>query len=340
MQFLSINQNTTLSDVIEAVGPRNVDTVLANNGLVRSPNIGIQFQENCEKIIDEATQSVSTNRKVALLNTLTSDSEAYEKACLMSESEWQIFSALNTFENTLNIPETIHMAPSAYVIGSGVSVSSTVYKSTMAQLKETGQIDSSLFSDYSSRAANNVSNELGTVSTTSDVYTAFKLPWGEIQLYSSLADESVDFPVYPEEIEYSRIANYTTMNETLYQYEPWYAYESSGPREQTITFKFHRDMWSGDHRDGKANELIRFCEANCYPDYDGASVNTSTVTLYIHGSAHITGIMTNVTPHWSGPIGLDGYFLVCELSLTISEVAPSRLSFSTVRNMNVIGGYS
>ncbi len=340
MQYLSITKNTTLVDIANAVGARNVDTVLATNGLTRSPNIGQQFAEKCSSIISTASQPVSAKRKMNLLNTLTSDGEAYEKACLMSDNEWQIFSALNTFDSALKIPETIQMPNSAYLIGSNVNVSKMIYQKTMRDLQGTGEIDPSVFSDYSSRVHGPVTDNIGEVNTTADVWNAFKIPWGEVQLYSSIPDETIDFPVYPEEMEYNRIASYTTMAETLYQYEPWNAYESSGPRQQTIKFSFHRDMWSGDHRDGKANELIRFCEANCYPEYDGASVNTSIVTLYIHGTAHISGIITDVTTHWTGPIGLDGWYLMCELSLTITEVAKTPLSFNTIRKMNVIGGYA
>lgn len=297
------------------------------------------FSEAVKNDMLENPRDVSPKRKMTLLNTLTSDGEAYEKACLMSEDNWRVFSALNTFDGALKIPETVQMSPSASLIGSNTSVSKVIYERTMRDLQVNGEIDPVIFSDYSTRVQGKIDENFGTTGTTTNLFEAFNLPWGDIQLYSSLADETIDFPVYPEEIEYSRVANYTTMNETLFQYEPWQIYESSGPREQTFTFVFHRDMWSGDHRDGKANELVRFCEANCYPEYDGAAVNTATVTLYIKGTAHITGIITNVATKWSGPLGLDGWYLQCELSITITEVASSPLSFSTVRKMNVIGGY-
>jgi hypothetical protein len=145
------------------------------------------------------------------------------------------------------------------------------------------------------------------------------------------------FPVYPEEYDDGVSANYEEMGEMLYQYEPWKVYKSSGPRENTFTFKMHRDMWTGDHRDGNANALIRGCEANCYPDYDGSLVNVPIVTLYIHGSNLITGVMTSCKTHWSGPIGLDGYYLCCDLTLTIVEVSPQALNYNTVRSKGLIG---
>ena len=147
----------------------------------------------------------------------------------------------------------------------------------------------------------------------------------------------IDFPVYPEELSDQRTANFDQMPQLLYQYEPWYLYTSSGPRQNTFTFIFHRDMWTGDHRNGGANILIRFCEANCYPEYRGSSVISSIVTLYVSGSALISGVLTEVNVDWSGPIGQDGFYLYCELQLTIIEVSPEVLNFTSVLNKPLIG---
>ena len=96
-------------------------------------------------------------------------------------------------------------------------------------------------------------------------------------------------------------------------------------------------MWTGDHRDGKANELIRACEANCYPEYHGSAVNVPTVTMYIAGKSVISGIMESCSPQWSGPIGLDDWWLYCTLTLTITEVSKTPLNFSEVKNKSLIG---
>ena len=96
-------------------------------------------------------------------------------------------------------------------------------------------------------------------------------------------------------------------------------------------------MWTGDHRDGNANKLIRSCQANCFPQYDGSLVNVPVVTMYIHGNNFITGIMTNCKVKWDKPIGLDGFYLMCELSLTITEISPEPLNYDTVKNKGLIG---
>jgi hypothetical protein len=98
-------------------------------------------------------------------------------------------------------------------------------------------------------------------------------------------------------------------------------------------------MWTGNHLDGKANDLIRFCEANCYARYSGSAVYAPTVRMYINGATHIAGIMTQCDVHWSGPIGRDGWYLDCELTLSITEIADQPLSYDTVMTMGLIGGH-
>jgi hypothetical protein len=146
----------------------------------------------------------------------------------------------------------------------------------------------------------------------------------------------MDFPVYPEDYDDGVIATYDTMPDMLYQYEPWLLYKGSGPRTPSLVFKMHRDMWTGDHRDGKCNELVRFCQAQCYPQYTGAAVNTAISTLYIEGHPYISGVITEEKHTYSGPIGLDGFPLVCELTLTFTEVAKMPLTYDTVRRKGLI----
>ena len=336
MQFLKIDSSTTLSKLADLVGDRNVESVLAANNLTRSPNIGKQLASVTKAAADAVIGAVDAQRKMTVLNTLTGDSDVFETAALLSESNWKVLSSTGNLPNTLKIPETITLADSVDVLGDGLGVSSTIYKKVMNSLKNAPHtIDPAIFNTYSSTKQTQLIERTGTAS--SDPFQWFNLPWGKISLYSSLVNDKMDFPVYPEEVSDGVSANYTQMPDMLYQYEPWQVYQSSGPRSNTYTFKFHRDMWSGDHTDGKANQLIRFCEANCYPEYNGSAVNTPTVTLYIGGQAHITGVMTECRPKWSGPIGQDGWYLMCELELGITEVSETPLSYSTVMNKGLIG---
>lgn len=338
MQFLKLDKSTTLSDLADMVGgSRNVEEILRYNGLTRCQDIGKAYDTMCNDIV-KYSDIVNSQRKASLLNTFTGDEYAFELAALASERDWKIISALNTLPGYIRIPDTLTIKDTVKTIGSsGIGVTTTIYKSTMESLKQNNEVDPAIFNSYSVKPVTNSAEANSIQTAPTSLFEAFKLPWGKIQLYSSLSGEIMDFPVYPEELGDKRQANYTTMPDTIYQYEPWYMYESSGPRQMNYKFHIHRDMWTGDHTDGKANQLIRFCEANCYPDYNGSLVNVSTVKLYINGKKHISGIMTEVGTDWSGPIGQDGFYLECNLSLSITEVAEEALTYSKVKSMSLIG---
>ena len=334
MKLLNIDKNTTLSELSKRIGRSNVNKLLNANKLDRVPKIGQAFVDLCNSIY-ETHPEVSSDEKVKLLNTLTDNSDIFEEVSLTSENGWKLVSQLRTIPGSLNVPDTVEIADSSDVLGNGISISSTVYSKAISSIRSTGRVDSNIFETSGGSPSIAVTGSgSGAIST---VFDSFHIPWGDITLYSTGSGDSVDFPVYPEELSDQAVANYTQMPDMLYQYEPWQIYTSSGPRQCNINFKFHRDMWSGDHRDGSANNLVRFCEAQCYPNYNGSAVNAPTSTLYIVGKPWITGIITAVTPVWSGPIGLDGFYLYCELEIQFTEVASQALNYSTIRNKSIVG---
>ena len=337
MQYLKMDKDLTLSQLSGIVGERNVDTVLNANSLDRAVNIGKEFYDRINAIPDET--AVDYQKKLNVLNQFVGDSDLYEKTALGTERDWNALAQFNCFTDAIKIPIEVKLPPSTGVLGNGEPVSDDIYRKCTEYLIEGEHIiPSSVFSEYNtSYAGTFVGVTDQGIAFLGEPFQWFNLPWGEIALYSSISDELVYFPVYPEGFDDGRSANFEEMPEMLYQYEPWQVYKSSGPREVTLTFNFHRDMWTGDHRDGNANDLIRACQANCYPEFDGSLVNVPIVTIYLHGRNFITGVMTNCTPAWDKPIGLDGYYLVCKLSLTIKEVSPEPLDYHTVRNKGIIG---
>lgn len=335
MQLLRIESNTKLIDLANRVGARNVDAVLHQNNLNPVVNVGSAYHTYCTQIQNQS-HVVDWQRKYSVLNKFTSDSDIFEAVALAGSSAWKVVSATGTLPGYLYVPETVPLPPSTDLLGNGQPVSEKIYAESMEQLKLVPHtIEPSTFNEYSSMRLTELTNYQDT--SSSNIFEAFHLPWGEVTLYSSLSDEYMDIPVYPESTSDSVKANYTTMPDTLYQYEPWQIYQSSGARANSYVFNIHRDMWNGDHRDGRANALIRFCEANCYPEYNGSAVNTSLVTLFIKGKALIRGIMTDVSTEWDGPIGLDGWYLSCRLTLNITEVASQPLSYTTIKNKGIIG---
>lgn len=336
MQFLTINGSTTLPELSEKLGYNNVQSVLHLNNVPRVPNIGKKFLDQCAAIAQD-TPNVSTQRKISLLNNLTSDSDVFEAAATSSSSGWKLLSAVGTISGCLRVPDSIRIPDSTDVLGNSVAVAADIYQKTISSIQNAPHyVDPSIFNTYSYQRPSNIISGARVGGSSGNPMQLFKIPWGEITLYSSISKESIDFPVYPKEVSNSAKASYTTMPDILYQYEPWQIYTSSGPRTQTYSFDFHRDMWTGDHRDGKANELIRACMANCYPEYRGSAVNTPRVTLYISGNAVISGILTDVDVSWDGPIGLDNWYLHCTLSITITEVSDHPIDYYYMKNKPLI----
>ena len=336
MKFIQTNATTTLSDLRDAVGATNLSTVLAMNSLPRVPNVGQYIAERDRQII-QSTGNVSIDFKKNALDRASGDSDVFEAMSLMNEGGWRIYSQTNSLPGTCKVPDSLKLPLSQNVLGNNQRISKTIYTKVMNDVsKDPYFTEPETFNSYYA----NKSTQIDDISSTSsqNIFQFFKIPWGKMTIYSSLADDFKDFPVYPEEISDSAKANYQQMPEMIYQYEPWMLYTSSGPRICNYTFTFHRDMWTGDHRDGKANELVRFCMANCYPEYNGSSVNTSLVTLYMNGEVLIHGILTDVGVEWSGPQGLDDFYLICKLTLSITEIAPEPLNFQTVMNKPLIGG--
>lgn len=337
MQFLKITENTTLSDLVKKVGNRNVETILAKNNLKRTPKIGSALKSLNDSVKNTVESAVTWQKKTSILNTFTQDSDIFEEACTLGEQDWKVLSTLGSFPSMLKIPETIKLPDDNDILGNGIGVTTSIYKHVMTSLRTPPhEVDMTVFNSYSSTKDISLVDGPTSAGSGSMFDQWFKLPWGDITLHSSLDDSSIDFPVYPEEMKDSRSATYTEMPDMLYQYEPWQIYQSSGPRSNTYTFKMHRDMWTGDHRDGKCNQLIRFCEACCYPEYNGSAVNTTRVTLYIKGQPLISGILHRADTAWSGPIGLDGFYLECELTLEISEISDTPLSYQTVKQKGLI----
>lgn len=334
MQLFKMTDNITLSELSNAVGERNVESILAVNNLKRTPNIGKAFKQVCNNIM-KTNSNVDTKRKISVLNTLTNEADIFEAAALQGEDSWKITSAIGSLPHMLKIPDSVTLPDSVNVLGNHEPVGNKIYKQVMTSLEILGAVDPSIFNEY--KGVRN--SQMANLSSTSnrDPFQWFKLPWGQVSLYSSIEGITKDFPVYPGELSDEYHANYTQMPDMLYQYEPWQIYQSSGPRSVTYTFKFHRDMWTGDHTDGRANELIRFCEANCYPEYKGSAINTAIVTLYIAGQPHISGVLTSVSPKWSGPLGRDGWYLMCELELSITEVSPVTLNYQSVTKKGIVG---
>lgn len=340
MKFIPIDETTTYKELVASVGRAGVLSVLGLNGLQVVPDIGQKFQQICQEA-NAVTDFVSPARKISILSTFSSDSDVFEKAATLSEDAWKVLSKLGTFTDFLRVPEGVAVSNKGRVLGNGVPISKNIMESVFRVILGAPRAGSvalgKIVEIFSKLHPSSVPQNRSSRRTSSNMFEWFKIPWGEVTLRSSISGESIEFPVYPENPQDKRSANYITMPDMLYQYEPWQLYQGSGPRSNSYKFHMHRDMWTGDHRDGKANELIRACQATCYANYNGSLVNTPTVSLYVAGSLLISGIMTEVPVEWSGPIGLDGWYLEFVLTLNITEVSKEPLNYSSVKSLPLIG---
>ena len=336
MQFLKIHKHTTLSDLTNEIGTRNIMQTLHLNGVQRVPRVGEAFYKHIAERSKEI-QSVSPETKCTILNTFTGDSDVFENASLLDDQGWKALATVNTFPDMLRIPDSITLPDSVNILGNNQHISHNVYNSVIKSIKTSPHtVNPSIFNTYSSKGV--MSSTISpSVDTVSNPMNWFRIPWGDVTLHSQLTGKDIQFPVYPEDMSDKRQANYSQMPDLLYQYEPWMLYQSSGPRTNTYTFSFHRDMWTGDHKDGEANKLIRACMACCYPEYRGSAVYSDIVEFYVAGKLLISGIVTDVSVNWDGPIGHDGYYLHCTLTLTITEISKQKLTNKTVRNLPLIG---
>ena len=345
MQYLSVNESTKLSDINSILGD-DTDTFLHINDVERVPNIGAAFLQSCQEAV-ETSSDVSYDRRAALLNNFVSDSDLFEKVALMDDNGWKLLDSKNVLPHMMRIPEGVTIADSAGVYGNNQEIEKTTYTKAMNYLNNNQNIDPGIFNSYTA-AYSNVTNSkskdksVGLDSiykgspSSEDLFQWFHIPWGEVTIHFDLDDSDYDFPVYPTEFSDGAKANYTTMPDRLYQYEPWQLYNSSGPRSINFNFHFHRDMWTGDHRDGKAYALIQACKAACYPDYKGSAVTTTNSSLYIAGNLVINGILTEASVDWMGPIGIDGWYLECNLGIHITEVSNVPLNYNWVKQQKLL----
>ena len=172
MQFLKISNTTTLDDISDIIGSRNISNVLCINGLNREKHIGKQFKQKCDNIIS-TSENINWQRQATILNKFITDYDAYEEAAIQSQSGWKILSNLGTFPNALVIPETITLPYSIDMIGGGETVPKNIYEKSMHALYNPPHyIDPSIFESYQNINPMKNIKETDTYSDRSEEHTS------------------------------------------------------------------------------------------------------------------------------------------------------------------------
>jgi hypothetical protein len=140
------------------------------------------------------------------------------------------------------------------------------------------------------------------------------------------------FPCAPESVSDSNQASYSSVN-ILGRSEPFQYYTGSGPRTVSTAFKMHTDMCSNVQY---VYHITRIVESACYPEY-GNNIAATRCHLHLVDNIDITGIITNVSTQYSGPI-IDDKYAVIDLSFSVTEVTGTPFSRSQIRSMGGVRG--
>ena len=164
---------------------------------------------------------------------------------------------------------------------------------------------------------------------------AFKMI--ENYLYMSHLDSFVVLPTYPERIDDSMNATFTS-TQPLSRSAPIYAYSYSGPRSITFNLTLHRELMTQintdvsnldikklDIGDDYIDTLIKQLQAIAVPKYASASkmVNPPTVSVRFGNEIYIHGIVDGgVTVTYSLPLLDNNKYAQVSIAFTVSEIDP------------------
>lgn len=127
----------------------------------------------------------------------------------------------------------------------------------------------------------------------------------------------IKLPVYPESIDDNNSANFDSIS-IRGRSSPLRAYDSSGPRSISVSFKMHEDFTPGGLQD-----MVNSLRALTYPKYSSRVYAPKVYARFAMISFY--GICTSVGINWEPPIR-DGQYLVATVDLsfeTTEDTAPS-----------------
>ena len=159
-------------------------------------------------------------------------------------------------------------------------------------------------------------------------------PYGNVkgEVTVTIDGKTLYMPCYPENITDKTNVNYDEQN-ALGRSEPYQAYNNSGPRSISFTFRLHREMIDGNRE--AVEEIVRWIESAAYPNYN-TNVAAVKVAVKVGKTIYISGIMSDQSTSWDGPIGDDQKYNMVTVNFTIKETTGNPKTSSKIRS---IGGY-
>lgn len=165
----------------------------------------------------------------------------------------------------------------------------------------------------------------------------------------TIGNTIIYMPCWPEPFQDQVAAEYSTPA-ALGSSAPYVVYTKTGARSIQFTFKLHREMLdlpipkltetiaknpekhiNGLFWDHEIDKIIRLIESAVYPNYDG-SVAAVRTQVKIGNTLYISGVMTDQSTNWYGPIGSDLKYKQCDLSFTVLAAEDTMKSYSKVQN--------
>lgn len=169
------------------------------------------------------------------------------------------------------------------------------------------------------------------------------MTWDSIKNYIYLyhLDKFCVLPDCPESVTDNMPSNFASTN-ALARTAPVFSYQNSGPRQVTISLKFHRDMLNDINRnvsnikdnvvdfsgDDYVDTLVKYLQSMALPKYNEYSSGAKTVippmvAVRFENDIFIKGVVSSgVQVTYTKPVLRDGKYALIDVTFTVSEVEP------------------
>ena len=167
--------------------------------------------------------------------------------------------------------------------------------------------------------------------------------WDSIKNYIYLyhLDKFCVLPDCPESVTDNMPSNFASTN-ALARTAPVFSYQNSGPRQVTVSLKFHRDMLNDINRhvsnlkenvidfsgDDYVDTLVKYLQSMALPKYNEYSSGAKTVippmvAVRFENDIFIKGVVSSgVQVTYTKPVLSDGKYALVDVTFTVSEVEP------------------
>lgn len=149
---------------------------------------------------------------------------------------------------------------------------------------------------------------------------------------------TLNLPVYPEEVSNSFKTNYNSVS-ILGRPGTISNYSNTDDVTTSFTLKLHRELSTLDRNvnsniGDNIDRIVALIQAAQYPMLNGKT--SVPITCYKFGDTLLIGKQTSCNVQWTGPL-IDGKYMQCNLSISITNVPKKILEFESVKNSNPRG---